>query len=193
MYGWAWALRLATELRTWDDPRAKRWAEAYRPLEDKIVALMKAYLPRLGWPIRTGVHPDTAFALGQSLDYARAVENNALERLILDRSKSFYASDEGYPAAYEPSGEDFFSAGLNEADLMRRVLPQEEYVAWLDRFLPEFGNLFEPVEVTDVTDGKLVHLAGLNLSRGWTLNGIASALNASDPRQREIREAAASR
>lgn len=190
MYGWAWALRLATELRTWDDPRAKRWAEAYRPLEDKIVALMKAYLPRLGWPIRTGVHPDTAFALGQSLDYARAVENNALERLILDRSKSFYASDERYPAAYEPSGEDFFSAGLNEADLMRRVLPQEEYVAWLDRFLPEFGNLFEPVEVTDVTDGKLVHLAGLNLSRGWTLNGIASALNASDPRQREIREAA---
>ncbi len=191
MYGWAWTLRLATELRVWDDPRGKRWAEAFRPLEDKIVSLTEAYLPRLGWPIRTGVHPDTAFALGHTLDYARVAKDAELEKLIVSRANAFYAKDVDYPAAYEPSGEDFFSAGLNEADLMRRVLPQGEFATWLDEFLPEFGNLFEPVEVTDVTDGKLVHLAGLNLSRGWTLDGIASALGDSDSRSAKIRNAAA--
>ena len=176
MYGWAWLLRLATELRTWDDDRGRRWAEVLEPLELKIVELTEAYLPRLTWPIRTGVHPDTAFALGHTLDYARAVQNEKLEKQITQRALEYYQNDKNYNPAFEPSGEDFFSASLNVADLMRRVLEKPAYVIWLERFLPDYANLLEPVAVSDATDGKLVHLAGLNLSRAWTLDGIAAAL-----------------
>lgn len=119
-----------------------------------------------------------------------------MEALIISRAKDFYLKDVNYPAAYEPSGEDFFSAGLNEADLMRRVLSQEEFVEWLDRFLPDLkdgkaGNLLTPVKVSDVTDGKLVHLAGLDLSRAWTLQGIASALKEDDSRTKLLTKSAA--
>lgn len=183
MYGWAWLLRLAAELRSWEDERALRWARALQPLEEKIVELTMGYLPRLTWPIRTGVHPDTAFALGQILDYARVVENKALATLIEERALVYYGDDHSYPVLYEPSGEDFFSAGLNEADFMRRVLDPPLFRPWLEQFLPRFANLARPVGVSDVTDGKLVHLAGLNLSRAWTFNGIASVLPNDDPRR----------
>lgn len=195
MYGWAWALRLAAELHSWEDARAERWREAYGPLEEVIVSLSMAYLPRLTWPIRTGVHPDTAFALGQLLDYARVVGNQGLETLIINRARDFYEKDVAYPVRYEPSGEDFFSAGLNEADLMRRILDRESYAAWLGAFFPglaagDLGNLLTPEAVSDVTDGKLVHLAGLNLSRAWTLNGVASVLAQDDPRRPRLTAAA---
>jgi len=122
------------------------------------------------------------------LDYSRQTGNKKLETLLVDRAKAFYASDVDYPAHYEPSGHDFFSSGFNEADLMRRVLSQGDFVVWLDRFLPQLktqsmGSMMEPVEVSDVTDGHLVHLAGLNLSRAWTMTGIAKALPSSDPRR----------
>jgi len=180
-YGWAWLLRLAAELHTFDDPDARRFAESLRPLEAEIVRLTKGFLPRLTWPIRTGQHPDTGFALAQTLDYARTVGDDELESLVVARARDFYAGDRDYPVHYEPSGFDFFSSGLNEADLMRRVLGQEEFAAWIDRFFPglregELGNLLTPVEVSDPSDGKLVHLAGLDLVRAWTLHGIASAL-----------------
>lgn len=195
MYGWAWTLRMAAELHTWDDPQGKVWRENFRPLEDKIVSLTEGYLPRLTYPIRTGVHPDSGWALGQTLDYARTVGNKSLEKLVVDRSRAFYLKDRDYPAAYEPSGEDFFSPGLNVADTMRRVLSREEFSKWFDEYLPglkdgKAGTLLTPVEVSDVTDGKLVHLAGLDLSRGWTLAGIASALEDSDPRAAILRKAA---
>lgn len=181
MYGWAWFLRLAAELHEWDDMDAKRWRDIIVPLEDKIVALTVGYLPRLSKPIRTGVHPDTAFALGQILDYALVVKNESLSKAIRERAMQFYAEDVGYASQYEPSGEDFFSACLNEADLMRRILSRDDFDAWLKKFLPfTDGNshreILTPVVVSDVTDGKLVHLAGLNLSRAWCLNGIAASL-----------------
>jgi len=181
MYGWAWLLRLAAELHEWDDADAKQWRANIQPLEEKIVALTVAYLPRLTKPIRTGVHPDSAFALGQVLDYALVVKNEILSTAIRERAIQFYGNDSGYASQYEPSGEDFFSACLNEADLMRRILSHDAFEAWLNKFLP-FSNanshreLLTPVVVSDVTDGKLVHLAGLNLSRAWCLNGIAAAL-----------------
>lgn len=195
MYGWAWTFRLAAELHTWDDPQGKIWRENIRPLENKIVELTESYLPRLSFPIRTGVHPDSGWALGQTLDYARTVQNKSLEKLVVKRCRDFYFRDKDYPAAYEPSGEDFFSAGLNEADTMRRVLSKEEFSTWLDQFFPglrkaKVGTLLTPVEVTDVTDGKLVHLAGLDLSRGWTLQGIASALDGDDPRAKILNQSA---
>ncbi|MEM7315555.1 MAG: DUF2891 domain-containing protein [Planctomycetota bacterium] len=195
MYGWAWTFRLAAELHTWDDPQGKQWRENIRPLENKIVELTEGYLPRLSFPIRTGVHPDSGWALGQTIDYARTVGNKSLEQLVVQRCRDFYLKDRDYPAAYEPSGEDFFSAGLNEADTMRRVLDKSEFSEWLDQFFPglkdkELGTLLTPIPVSDVTDGKLVHLAGLDLSRGWTLQGIASALDADDPRAKILKDAA---
>ncbi len=108
MYGWAWGLRLAAELHSWNDPDAQQWAQNFSPLEQKLVALTEDYLARLTYPIRTGVHPDTAFALAQILDYAREVGNVKLENLVVARAKSYYANDRDYPVSYEPSGEDFF-------------------------------------------------------------------------------------
>lgn len=154
------------------------------------------YLPKLTWPIRVGEHPNTAWALAEFLDYARATGHTALERLASERARAYYLADRAYPVDYEPSGNDFFSPGLLEADLMRRVLPPAEYSSWLDAFLPglrggALGNLGIPVEVSDPTDGKLVHLAGLNLVRAWTQRGIGSALPADDPRRTVLLDAAA--
>ncbi len=196
MYGWAWYLRMVAECETWDDPDAKIWRENLRPLEEVLIKQAIDYLPLLQYPIRTGQHPDSGFALGQLLDYARAVGNQELETLVVKRANDFFAEDTDYPTRYEPSGHDFFSSCWNEADLMRRVLPQNEFVEWFDKFLPrlkegESGNLLVPVEVTDVTDGKLVHLAGLDLSRGWCLQGIVSSLPADDPRIEMLKKAAA--
>ena len=182
MYGWAWALRLAAELRAWDDADARRWAENFAPLERKLVALTKDYLPRLTYPVRTGVHPDTAFALAQILDYARTVHDAELEKLIIARARAWYLGDRDWPARFEPSGEDFFSPGLNIADLMRRVLPRGEFSRWLDGFLPA-DAWTKPAEVSDLTDPRIVHLVGLNLSRAWTMRGILTALDATDPRR----------
>ncbi len=196
MYGWAWALRLATELRGFDDPDARRWAERCRPLEQAIVGLAKDYLPRLDWPVRCGFHPESAFPLAQMIDHARATGDAAFEGLLLEKARQFYRGDRDYPVRYEPSGNDFFSAGLNEADLMRRVLEPGEFPDWLDGFLPalgrgECGKLLTPVRVSDLGDGQLVHLAGLNLSRAWAMRGIASVLDGKDPRRAVLEESAA--
>lgn len=190
MYGWAWALRLAAELHAWNDPDAVRWAANVAPLERKLVALTMDYLPRLTYPIRTGVHPDTAFALGQIHDYAREVGNAELTSLVEKRTRDYFLKDRAYPAAYEPSGEDFFSSGLNEADLMRRVLPAAEFSKWLTDFMPTLPPAWTtPAEVSDLSDPRIVHLVGLNLSRAWTMQGIASALANDDPRRESLRAA----
>ena len=195
MYGWAWALRLALELRGWDDADGKTWASHFEVLEKQIVLMAKDYLPKLDWPVRCGFHPETAFPLAQMIDYARAMGDAEFERLLLEKARAFYGKDRDYPAAYEPSGNDFFSPGLNVADLMRRVLPPAEYGAWLDAYLPglakgQAGNLLTPVKVSDPTDGHLIHLAGLNLNRAWTMRGIASALPHEDPRRTVLLDAA---
>jgi hypothetical protein len=195
MYGWAWALRLALELRTWDDPDARTWARHLEPLEKEITALAKDYLPKLDWPVRCGFHPETSFPLGQMLDYARGTGDAALEKLLLEKCRQFYAKDRDYPVSYEPSGNDFFSPGLNVADLMRRVLPADEFAIWLSGYFPTLaegkaGNLLTPVKVSDPTDGHLIHLAGLNLNRAWTMRGIAAVLPEEDPRRKVLSDAA---
>lgn len=187
MYGWAWVLRLALELRTWVDPDARSWAANLAPLEQRLAELMLEYLPRLEYPLRTGVHPNTAFALGQGLDYAAGVGAAELDALLRDKAVEFFGSDQRYPVNYEPSGEDFFSPALAEADLMRRVLPRREFSQWLDRFLPDLrsgrlGPLLVPVEVRDMRDGRIGHLAGLNLHRAWTMQAVARALQPGDVR-----------
>ncbi len=192
MYGWAWALRLGIELRALEDEQGKEWAKFYRPVEEAIVGNAKAYLPKLDWPIRCGFHPESSFALGHMLDWARATGDEGFEALLLKKAKAFYLKDIAYPVRYEPSGNDFFSAGLNEADLMRRVLPSDEFRVWLENFFPKFdlGNLTTPVTVSDFEDGHLVHLVGLNLNRAWNLRGIASAL-VGDPKEQFLKLAEA--
>jgi len=195
MYGWAWALRLATELHGWDDPDGRQWAANLKPLERQLTSLSKEYLPKLDWPVRCGFHPESAFALSQMLDYAHSIGDRDFEMLLKAKARSFYLKDQAYPTAYEPSGNDFFSPGLNVADLMRRVLSRDEFGAWLSAYLPrlaagEAGNLLIPVSVSDATDGQLVHLAGLNLSRAWTMRGIASGLPESDVRRKILLESA---
>ena len=181
MYGWAWLLRLVMELDGWEDSDAQNWRRNLIPLETLLVQRVEDYLPRLTYPIRIGQHTDTAFALGQILDYAIQMENRSLEQLVLARAKAFYGNDKAYPVHYEPSGHDFFSSCWNEADLMRRVLTQQEFTTWLTRFLPQLASqlvdgTIAPVIVSDVTDPKIVHLAGLNLNRAWCLQSVAAAL-----------------
>lgn len=199
MYGWAWALRLTAELQVAaaaGDEGARRWRDQLRPLEETLVRRTREYLPRLSFPIRTGVHPDTGFALAQILDYARLTGDGETEALIVARARAWYGGDAGWNFAFEPSGEDFFSSGLNACDLMRRVLPPAEFSAWLDRFWPglargDAGPLAEPARVSDPTDGRIVHLAGLDLSRAWTMRGVASALPAGDARRALLERLAA--
>jgi Protein of unknown function (DUF2891) len=180
-YGMAWLLQLAAELREWDDPQAHQWSAALRPLEQAVIVRISGWLPKLEHPIRTGEHNDTAFAMGLMLDYARIAGNPEFGKLVDSRARDYYLKDKACPLAYEPSGEDFLSPCLAEADVMRRILPQAEFAAWFSPFLPHVD--LEPTQVADVTDGKLYHLAGLNLSRAWMLEGIVSRLPAADARR----------
>ncbi|MEO8699057.1 MAG: DUF2891 domain-containing protein [Kofleriaceae bacterium] len=191
-YGWAWLLQLATELHGWDDRDGVRWAAALQPLADVVIARYLGFLPVQQIPVRTGVHANTAFGLCFALDHARVVRHGELERLIVERALTYYAGDVAYPAAWEPSGEDFLSPALVEADLIRRVLPPARFASWLHAFLPEGlpAALATPVRVPDRSDPKLAHLDGLNLSRAWCLRAIAAALPAGDPLRGELATAA---
>ncbi|HYC58156.1 MAG TPA: DUF2891 domain-containing protein [Thermoanaerobaculia bacterium] len=180
-YGLAWLLQLTGELREANDPLYA----TIRPLEDATVARLRTWLPKLSHPVRSGEHSQTAFALGLILDSRAGGEDFA--KLVRDRARAFYANDRDCPLAYEPSGEDFLSPCLAEADLMRRVLPPREFASWLDQFMPSMT--LKPAVVTDPSDPKLAHLDGLNLSRAWMLEGIASGLPANDKRRTLFRAA----
>lgn len=174
-YGLAWLLQLAAELRSWDSPEARQWANAMQPLEAAAVRRISAWLGKLSHPVRSGEHSNTAFALGLMLDYSRTAANHDFERLLAEKVREFYLSDRNCPVNYEPSGEDFLSPCLAEADAVRRVVRGKEFAAWFERFLPSIDSL-QPALVTDPADGKLAHLDGLNLSRAWMLEAIAAAL-----------------
>jgi hypothetical protein len=194
MYGWAWLLRLAQELRGFEDPDARAWAANLRPLEERIVSLAQGYLPRLTYPVRSGIHPDTAWALAQMIDYARATGNAEFEALLVQRARDYYEKDAGYPTHFEPSGQDFFSPGLNVADLMRRVLKPKPFSSWLNRFAPglrraRLGAWATPAVVSDLEDPQIVHLVGLNLSRASAMQGIAGALDPRDRRRGNLERA----
>jgi hypothetical protein len=195
-YGWAWLLKLAEELHGWDDPDGKEWSKNVRPLADALAARYVAYFPKQTYPIRTGVHPNTAFGLSFAHDYARAVGNKELRELVEERARAYFAKDADLPSRWEPDGTDFFSPSLMEADLMRRVLPRDEFRAWLRRALPglekgEPKNLLDPAKVTDRSDPQLVHLDGLNLSRAWCMRSVAAALPKDDPARKVLTESAA--
>lgn len=194
-YGVAWLLQLTAELRQSALPEATRWLDALQPLEAQAVANVSTWLPKLTYPIRTGEHSQTAFAFGLMLDWSRIAGDGAFERLLTTRIKELYLRDKGCPLAYEPSGQDFLSPCLAEADLMRRVLDERRFADWLAEFFPELGaetgpDWLKPGVVIDKSDGKLAHLDGLNTSRAWMLEGIVSALPDGDPRAAPLRQLA---
>ena len=194
-YGSAWFLQLMAELREWDDPRAEAWRSTLLPLEAAIVQQLKNWLPNLLYPIRLGTHNQSMFAFGLVLDWADVAGDDELADLLRHKSRDFHLRDRDCPLAYEPSGEDFLSPCLMEADLMRRILPADEFPGWLGAFLPGIpadgrGDWLAPGQVKDPTDGKLVHLDGVNLSRAWNLGNIAAALPGDDPRRPALQAAA---
>jgi hypothetical protein len=175
-YGWAWLLKLAEELHTWDDPLARELESNLQPLTHTIVELYLEFLPKLNYPVRVGEHSNTAFGLSFALDYATTIGNTQLAKLIKTRAKSFYQNDINCPLTWEPSGFDFLSPCFEEAALMKCVLDKEQFKSWLKNFMPQLFQTdfkLEPGIVSDRTDGKLVHLDGLNFSRAWCLNIIS--------------------
>jgi len=202
-YGLAWLLELAAELRRSDDPDARRWSHVLAPLETEVAARIASWLPKLHYPIRVGEHDQTAFAFGLVWDWAGVAGDTHMRELLADAAQRFYRHDRNCPLAYEPSGEDFLSPCLAEADFMRRVLAPPEYSQWLAAFLPQIPRApaaaaaghgahgwLEPGIVTDRSDPKLAHIDGLNLSRAWMLEGIAHGLPPGDARRAALRSAA---
>jgi len=197
-YGWAWLVMLAAACATAarDLPAARTWSAAVRPAAEVVVDLVLDWLPRAGRPVRDGTHASTAFALGLLLDAAGPLGRDDLAEAVRAYAAEWFVPDEDAPLRWEPSGHDFLSPGLVEADLVRRVLPADDLPAWLAGFWPglaagEPRTLLEPVVVTDRTDGQVGHLDGLNLSRAAALDHLAEALRLDDDRGPVLRAAAA--
>lgn len=200
-YGLAWLLKLSAELREWNDVQGREWSDVLTPLESEAAARLKVWLPKLHYPIRIGEHDQTAFSFGLIWDWAGIANDTQMRGLLKDAARRFYASDRNCPLNYEPSGQDFLSPCLAEADFMRRVSGPAEFGRWLTRFLPgipqgvvvgaDVGTAWlQPGVVTDRADPKLAHIDGLNLSRAWMLQGIAHGLPAGDRRIPALRAAA---
>jgi hypothetical protein len=194
-YGWAWALVLAAALAGSPDPSAGQWSAAMAPLTLAVEELTLGWLRRSEYPIRYGVHTNSAFALLLLIESGTALGREELVAACRAAALTWFAGDRDYPAAWEPSGEDFLSPALTEADLMRRVLPGPDFPGWFAAFLPGLAegkapNLLEPAEVRDPTDGHQGHLYGLNLSRAWQSSRLSEALPAGNPVAASLREAA---
>ena len=178
-YGWTWLLKLAHELAGWEDADAKRWLAQLQPLAEVIEAHYLEWLPKQTYPIRSGVHTNTAFGLAFALDYAESTRKKSLVKMIREKSLEYYSRDREYPAAWEPGGNDFLSPCLVEADLMRRVYRRipRDFSRWFNKFLGKIPKtLLSPALVSDRGDGQLAHLDGLNLSRAWCFFSLAAVL-----------------
>ena len=198
-YGWGWALMLANDLEGWEDAQARVWAGAMQPLAQTISNLLLAWLPKATYPSRDGMHGNTAFGLARSLPWARRVASRGDARLleaITEAATRWYGDDRNYPAGWEPSGADFLSPALAEAELMCETLGVASFPPWLEHFLPELSearprSLFEPVTVSDETDSQIAHLHGLNLHRAFTWRRLSQVLPTGDVRTPILRQAAA--
>ena len=194
-YGWAWLLKLAEELHAWNDPRAQKWSQAMAPLSEAAKDRYMEFFPEQTYPIRSGVHSNTAFGLAFALDYARAVGDGEFESMLVERALTYFGDDRDYPAEWEPGGDHFFSPALIEVCLMSRVLSGNEFSNWLCGFLPGLADghprsLLQPAVVNDRSDPKIVHLDGLNLSRCWAFRETAARLPQNDRRQPHLLTAA---
>ncbi len=197
-YGWGWALALIRETGALGGPDARRWAAAMAPLAEAVTRRYLGWLATATYPVRHGLHPNSAFGLSRALPYARdraAAGEPGLAEAITAKAREWFAADTDYPGRYEPSGHDFLSPALTEAELMAQVLPPGEFGEWLSGFLPAIASgepaaLFAPAVVSDSSDGQIAHLHGLNASRAWCWRRIADSLPAGDPRAGAARAAA---
>ena len=194
-YGWAWLLMLAAELARHESPEGARWRESLAPLAADIAGRFRDFLPRATYPVRTGTHGSTAFALALALQYAEVAGDQALGAALREKAIAWYGGDADCPA-WEPGGDDFLSPALMEAECMRRALSGERFRPWLERFLPRLADgepatLFTPAVVSDRSDGKIAHLDGLNLSRAWCWRSLAATWPEGDPRRQGALAAAA--
>jgi hypothetical protein len=190
-YGWGWLLKLSAELAEWDDPVGERWYIVLKPLAEEIVQQYNKYLPGLNYPLRRGVHANTALGLSFALDYARISGDSTFESLLVERSRFYFLNDQNIPAEWEPEGDDFLSPSLMVADLMRRVLSPVEFKLWFGKFMPDFpSNLAHPALVTAREDPTGVHLDGLNLSRAWCMFEISKALGPENKMSKKLKAAA---
>lgn len=193
-YGWAWLLALSAQIDALNLPESARWRTTFAPLTEAFVERFEEFLPKATYPLRVGTHFNMAFALALTLDFARQTSRASLESLVVETSKRWYLQDVACQA-WEPAGDEFLSPSLMEAELMRRVLPSAQFITWFDAFLPALAGrqpatLFEPVTISDRSDGKIAHLDGLNLSRAWCQRALARALPADDTRRTVLNEAA---
>ena len=197
-YGWGWALTFIHELTLWENDRAEHWLHTCRPLADAITGLMLEWLPKATYPVRVGMHSNSAFGLARSMPWAHYLARQGDERLlaaITQKAVEWYGEDRDYPAHYEPGGSDFLSPALTEVDLMSLVLDRQAFFTWLDRFLPGLWDgqpqtLFTPAHVSDATDGQLAHLHGLNLYRAFAWKYLSEILPAEDRRRTSMQAAA---
>ena len=186
-YGWAWLLMLSAELNRHGTDDSKRWSKALKPLADEFVRRFLDFLPKATYSTRVGTHFNSAFAVTLALEYSEVTGNTPLRKLLADKANAWYRNDADCQA-WEPGGDDFLSPALMEAECMRRVSSVSDFRDWLERFLPKLTErqprtLFEPAIVSDRTDGKIAHLDGLNLSRGWCWRSLANVWLDTDPRR----------
>jgi uncharacterized protein YneR len=189
-YGWAWLLKLASELVISDTDYAKKWYANLLPLIEEVKKRYYEYLPSLYYPVRHGVLDNTAFGIAFALDYAKASGDKTFETFLTERAKFYYFNDNNIPANLEPDGDDFFSPSLIEADLMRRVLSKEQFVKWFKYFMPEIPfSLIYPAVVVDRNDPKGINLIGLNLSRAWCMFELAKVIPDDSQTHRDLWQA----
>ena len=193
-YGWAWLLMVAAELHRHGTDYGNRWSKALTPLAEAFARRFLDFLPKATYPTRVGTHFNSAFAITLALEYTEVASDGALRKVLVNKANDWYRNDVDCQA-WEPGGDDFLSPALIEAECMRRVLSASEFQEWLDRFLSRLGErepktLFEPAIVSDRSDGKIAHLDGLNLSRGWCWRSLASAWPDTDPRHAVALDAA---
>lgn len=182
-YGWAWLLKLDEELATWKDPQACEWHKNMQPVTKAIVERWKKYLPKETYPNRTGVHPNTAFALAYAIDWARTTGDSAFEKQLKEKAFAHFLKDEKIPAYLEPNGSDFFSPSLETADLMCRIMSKQEFTRWFNKFFDkrDIENISKAAVISDIKDYQIVHLVGLSFSKSWCMKHIGNALPENHP------------
>ncbi len=191
-YGWAWLLKLQQELVAWKNPKAIEWRNNLQPLCDTIISLWMNFLPKQTYANRTGIHPNTAFGMVLALDYAKATHNNTFEKALIQSARKLFLTDTNAPVVWEPNGSDFLSPSLEEADLMRRVLPKNDFIQWFNNWLNNdaIKHLTKLPVVSDRNDYQIVHLDGLCFSRSWCMKGIANQLPTTDKRKKILMQSA---
>ena len=180
-YGQSWFLKLADELKSWNDQDAKKWLKNSEPLLVLIEENHLKYWNATPSVKISGSHDSPAMGISFALDYSRSFKKKKLEKTLIAAAKKYYLTIEKDPILSEPVEYDFMSGTLLISDLLRKVLSGKEYAAWLSKFTPELvdesrAQLALKINKTEVHDGYESHWDGFHLNRIWCLNGMLISL-----------------